>query len=556
MAKQKFSGLAAVVALAAGDLIPIVDVSDTTMAASGTNKKTTVTTLFSNIPVGVSIADTATSTSTSTGALRVAGGLGLVENLYMGGVLNALKSVAGVYSAATFRNTSNNATAQCVAVLANDDGKGISVVQRATTATGTTFGVSRAGLSFFNTTGSALAIGSDTLDIPVVFGSNGNATFKLTSGTLASGQAQVFYTTASTSTITGALTVAGGVGIADALHVGSTTSAGSAQYAGALSAQGGIRSGFGIANVTSGTTSRPALLVTQDSTFTTPNGVSTYTASITRGGVMDTDGSRSHTALVCQAIGVGDSGGRARVVGVTGVGLATGGASEMRHHITGGLFQAVQTTNNQDGFSTGVLGQVSLANFRANTVTGPVKAIGGDFDVAIANASGSNSQEAYGVRATSTVNITSAGPTFGANYGGYFAAVCNPAGAGSTVTTAYGIYATASGAVTNWAGWFQGDVKITGELTVDILIGSAESVNATGNITKRHTRFTGSTASQVLTLPAAVNGREVSIRNAASVTVAVARAGSDTIEGGAGNWTINPGEAFTFSAHTADWTIY
>ena len=48
-------------------------------------------------------------------------------------------------------------------------------------------------------------------------------------------------------------------------------------------------------------------------------------------------------------------------------------------------------------------------------------------------------------------------------YGGYFSATGDTAG----ISTTYGIYSTASGADTNYAGYFNGNVKITGKLTVD-----------------------------------------------------------------------------------------
>src|SRR5688500_6060251 len=45
MADQKISDLSALTSLTTGDLLPLVDVSDTTMAASGTDKKVTLETL-------------------------------------------------------------------------------------------------------------------------------------------------------------------------------------------------------------------------------------------------------------------------------------------------------------------------------------------------------------------------------------------------------------------------------------------------------------------------------------------------------------------------------
>ena len=89
------------------------------------------------------------------------------------------------------------------------------------------------------------------------------------------------------------------------------------------------------------------------------------------------------------------------------------------------------------GSNHGVFGSASnSANFASSTgVTG--------------TASSAATQNAYGV-------VGNAGGTGTANYGLY--------GSGSGGTTAYGLYATASGATTNHAGYFQGNVTITGNL--------------------------------------------------------------------------------------------
>ena len=62
----------------------------------------------------------------------------------------------------------------------------------------------------------------------------------------------------------------------------------------------------------------------------------------------------------------------------------------------------------------------------------------------------------YGVYGASVGNLTTTGTT--AHYGGYFVG-------GETADVNYGIYATVSGASTNWAGYFSGNVYSTGVVT-------------------------------------------------------------------------------------------
>jgi hypothetical protein len=80
------------------------------------------------------------------------------------------------------------------------------------------------------------------------------------------------------------------------------------------------------------------------------------------------------------------------------------------------------------------------------------------------------------------------------------------------------------------------------------------SVSAAIPTSTKAVRFTGSTAGQTLTLPAAVDGRPVRVFNKASVAVDVAKVGADTIDGGAGPVSIPAGQTLLFTAFGADWT--
>jgi len=84
---------------------------------------------------------------------------------------------------------------------------------------------------------------------------------------------------------------------------------------------------------------------------------------------------------------------------------------------------------------------------------------------------------------------------------------------------------------------------------------TVQSLTASGTIAAGKVKFTGSTASQTLTLPAGASGTQVCVRNAASVAVSVARAGADTIEGET-TLTLNPGESVLLTFIGTDWTVF
>lgn len=77
-------------------------------------------------------------------------------------------------------------------------------------------------------------------------------------------------------------------------------------------------------------------------------------------------------------------------------------------------------------------------------------------------------------RASQTPTVAGAGAKSVTTYGGAFFATGNTNG----TSVAYGVYATASGADTNWAGYFAGNVSISGALTV----GSFAAVDVDGKV--------------------------------------------------------------------------
>lgn len=106
-------------------------------------------------------------------------------------------------------------------------------------------------------------------------------------------------------------------------------------------------------------------------------------------------------------------------------------------------------------------------------------ASGGDQNYGAVGNAFQSANDNIGVRglgqAASTTNTgvfgTANGIAGSSNYGGYFST-------GGGGTTSIGVYATATGATTNWAGWFQGNVRVQGGLTVNgSLMLNGKSIN-------------------------------------------------------------------------------
>jgi hypothetical protein len=94
--------------------------------------------------------------------------------------------------------------------------------------TGAVWGITLANYQVFSASNSASngLIFGHTANKPVIFGINTSEVARFSSGTLASGVLSVSYTTASSSTTTGALTVAGGVGAVGAVNAASVAATG------------------------------------------------------------------------------------------------------------------------------------------------------------------------------------------------------------------------------------------------------------------------------------------------------------------------------------------
>jgi hypothetical protein len=157
----------------------------------------------------ISITNTTASTSTTTGALTVAGGVGISENLNVGGTVTL--SSAGPAQLVINADTDNVNENDNASILLKQDGGAV------TTYIGFDLGLNNTIIS----NNQNARIDLETQSVPRLQVGNTNV--------------NITPTTISSDSATGALTVAGGVGIAGALNVGGSITGGSIIKSGATS---------------------------------------------------------------------------------------------------------------------------------------------------------------------------------------------------------------------------------------------------------------------------------------------------------------------------------
>jgi hypothetical protein len=186
------------------------------------------------------LTDTTGSNSTGSGALRVAGGVGIGGSLYVGGVITATNvyvngyavntSTAGTLSAQYFGTslgtvtTLNFATGTTATLVG-----GVLTIQATNTSSGTTFNTSTLVAQAVSAT--SLVSGTWTFTVSSTGSVTLNGTPFVSGNTAASGTGTtttfvISNITASTGTNSGALQVVGGVGIGGNLTVGGTVTGG------------------------------------------------------------------------------------------------------------------------------------------------------------------------------------------------------------------------------------------------------------------------------------------------------------------------------------------
>jgi fibronectin-binding autotransporter adhesin len=341
------------------------------------------------------------SSSTTTGTLRVAGGVGITENLFVGGTSN----VTGV---GTFSNTTTNPTAvgsNTPSAAVNISG-GIALTGTAKTLffasgssadPGAVNAVRSSGTKIVllpnntsTTTDYAFGVGSNTLwyqtDVTGThkFYCGAINQLSLSGSTLANGILQSFSTTESTTTGTGSFVTAGGIGAAKNLFIGGT-----GNFAGitnCTSGTGSTNTTTGALRVTGGVGITENLFVggtasfagntsvTSSSTFTVGTGLTSLGGPLTIAGLTTCNGNLTVTTTNTFTVGSGQSSFSGQVImisgtsstsTVTGALVVTGGAGISQNLFVGG-------TGNFAG-----IGNFTSGTGSTNTTTGALKVTGG-----------------------------------------------------------------------------------------------------------------------------------------------------------------------------------
>ena len=189
-------------------------------------------------PGAVSVLSSVNSTSSTTGALTVAGGVGVELDMYVGGTIYSNNS-----QVVTFANTASLISSN--AGFASTSGFALSF----NTGTLVNVAVSASTSNFATTSGFALSFNTGTLVNIAIFASS--STYANVAGianNLGTGTYAIVNSTASTSTDTGALIVVGGVGIGGDAYVG-----GNLTVKGALVITTASISSSAVTSVTAGT---------------------------------------------------------------------------------------------------------------------------------------------------------------------------------------------------------------------------------------------------------------------------------------------------------------
>jgi pectate lyase-like protein len=187
----------------------------TVMLSASPTTTGTLTAAAINASGVVDITNTTASTSSTTGALIVAGGLGVGTGAFFGGNTDVVYSAPGANVSAIVQNTSSTANGTAQLLLRNDASDGLRLQMYSSTTTGAqlTNGV----------TGIQANIFTDFAG-PMSLGTNDIAAINISTAQVVTLPSNI----ASTTSTTGTLVVTGGLGVSGAINAGSSVTASSA----------------------------------------------------------------------------------------------------------------------------------------------------------------------------------------------------------------------------------------------------------------------------------------------------------------------------------------
>jgi hypothetical protein len=325
----------------------------------------------------VTIRSTTGSTSTNSGALQVAGGVGIGGSLYVnntatfgsiGGIVNVVSTAASTSSTTGALRVSGGVGISGALNVAN-----ISYIAGSQIITSATIS------SFINASGvNSITAGTDTAISTssgiVVIWNTGTLQSITNRGVTTTNAISITSTASSTSTTTGALTVTGGVGIGGSLYVANTS-----YIAGSQIITSDNISNFGVKSITAGTdtaisTSSGIVVIWNTTTFQSlTNRGATTTNAISITSTADSTNTATGALTVVGGVGVGGSlfvGGNITATNyyVTSGSLVFSGNISSPAWTTSGIRHVSIPATLTDTSSVGTVANAYTNNFGGNTI--------------------------------------------------------------------------------------------------------------------------------------------------------------------------------------------
>ncbi|NBP00975.1 MAG: hypothetical protein EBU90_12730, partial [Proteobacteria bacterium] len=336
----------------------------------------TTSSVFVNPTIGLAVSNKTNATTTQSGALIVDGGVGIGQDLYVGGNLNVAGTLVGTVSGTI--TTATNIAGGTAGQVPYQTGPGATSFFGPGTAGNILVSNGTGAPSYNNTltlTGLVNATSTLTGALQVRAGVGIGQNLHVGGGTQIAGLTTITNTTNATSTITGALQVTGGIGVGGQVYAGGLTVLAAGAVDGSITAQatiistgtfsnfpsaglafGGYYTAAGIAgfggismtklNAVSGDFSSYLSLHTRNGTVTQPQEWLrlTNTGTVLLYGTTNATSTQTGALIVTGGVGIGQNlvvGGSLTVAGSTVITTGTGGVTSP----FAGIFTVTNTTN-------------------------------------------------------------------------------------------------------------------------------------------------------------------------------------------------------------------